>query len=326
MAGARADSSVNVNITGNAKGLTKAVDKAEASMGGINKTALKLGAGLAIGFATDKVLDFAQTALKESDRVGDAATRLRGTLGKLADPLVEAADGFSDLGQSEGDMLDLEARIADIGIAAGITAEKLAPMVTDLAEVAAKAALVSDIPADEWISKIGKAAASGDMRALRDLGIFLDEAAVNARALADTGKPTVDALTGAEIAAARMALITAELEKRYGDATAAGGDFEQKQLAIGAKFETLMGKIGAGLEGPLNSLLEFILKGIEGWELLAQNTDEAAKAFGNATAIIKGMLGPIGLVHAGLIRPHRCPPGSSTIVELGAVRQWHSLR
>ena len=39
--------------------------------------------------------------------------------------LVEAADGFTELGLSEGDMLDLEARIIDIGTAAGITDDEL---------------------------------------------------------------------------------------------------------------------------------------------------------------------------------------------------------
>ena len=271
---ARADSTIRVNIIGDAKSLSKAADTAEGSVKGMNSQLVKVGGIVAGAFATREIIDFGQSALDEADRVADATGRLEKQLGDLSGPLIDAADKFSDLGQSEGDMLDLEARVADIGTAAGIADDKLAPFAQSAAELAAKMALATDTEADVWIEKIGKAAGKGDARALRDLGIFLDDAAVNARALADTGKPTVDALTDQDKAAATSAIVLEKLAEMYGTVGEGAGDFEQKQAELQAKMETLTGKIGEHLEGPLNDLLDFNLTGIEGWELFAEAVAE----------------------------------------------------
>ena len=294
----RADSTIRVNIIGDAKSLTKAANTAEGSVKGMNKQLLAVGGFVAGAFATREIIDFGQTALNEADRVGDAADRLEAQLGHLSDPLRDAADQFSNIGASEGDMLDMEARIADIGTAAGIADKDLAPFAESAAVLAAKMALATDVPADEWISKIGKAAASGDMRSLRDLGVNLSDAAVEAQALADTGKTLPDALTEQEKAAARAALIIADLEERYGAATDAGGDLEQRQATMQAKMETLSGKIGEHLEGPLQGLLDWMLHGIEGWELFAAWIDtnegklrELATPLARVNDLVGGLIG-----------------------------------
>jgi hypothetical protein len=139
---ARADSTVRVNIIGDAKSLSRATDTAEGSIKGLNKTALKLGAGIAVGFAVNEVVDFGATAVKEADRVDDAIANLEGSLGDLSAPLIDAADDFSDLGQSKGDMLELEKRLVDIGKAAGISNQDLAPLAQDASKVAAAMALI----------------------------------------------------------------------------------------------------------------------------------------------------------------------------------------
>jgi hypothetical protein len=293
----RADSTIRVNIIGDAKSLTKAADTAEGSVKGMNKQLLKVGGIVAGAFATREIIDFGQTALAEADRVGDAFDRIEAQLGpELAAGLRDRADDFHALGSSEGDMLELEARLIDIGTAAGIAADKLAPLAEDAAEVASAMALATDVPADEWIAKIGKAAASGDQRALRDLGINLDDAAVAARALQDSGKDLPEQLTEGELAAARQAIIIETLTARYGDVTTAGGDLESKQADIQAKFETLTGKIGEGLEGPLSDLLTWILQGIEGWEMFAgwldKNADKVAE-LGTPLGVVADWLGKI---------------------------------
>ena len=69
----RADSKVAVEITGDARGLSKAIDKSEAEVKGFGDKAKLLGGALAAGFAVDAVTDFAKTALAEGDRLGDAS-------------------------------------------------------------------------------------------------------------------------------------------------------------------------------------------------------------------------------------------------------------
>ena len=299
---ARADSSVRVNITGDASSFKRAANQSGDAATGMGKTVAKAGAVIAGAFAVDAVLDFGQTALAESDRVADAAGRLEEQLGDLSSPLLDTADDFTHIGQSEGDMLELEARLADIGTAAGVADEKLAPMAVSAAESAAALALITDMDAATIVDLIGKAG-SGATKPLKELGINLTDAEVAARAMADTGKTTADALTDEELAAARFQVVLEKLAPRVATVTDAEADLETRQATLQAKFETLTGRIGDAVDGPLNDFLAWVLSGIDGLELLnavASQTDDKfdaiAGAAGDAVDAIRELLAIIARV------------------------------
>ena len=262
---ARADSTVRVNIIGDASSLQDASRKSDKALGGIGKAAKIAGGAIIAGFAVDAVLDFAQTALSEADRIGDASARLEAQLGDLSGPLIDAAGHMEDLGQSRQDVLELEAAWADMGRAAHLSSSQIAEAASPVAEAGAALALLGKGGGDAAtvVDLIGKAA-RGSKKPLADLGIDLDENAVKAQALHDTGKKSAEALTDNELAAARLKLIMEKLAPQIGAVTDSSGDLEQKQNALQAKFETLTGRIGEGLQGPLTSLLDWILSGIDG--------------------------------------------------------------
>jgi hypothetical protein len=288
---ARADSTVRVNIIGDAKSLSRATDTAEGSIKGLNKTALKLGAGIAVGFAVNEVVDFGATAVKEADRVDDAIANLEGSLGDLSAPLIDAADDFSDLGQSKGDMLELEKRLVDIGKAAGISNQDLAPLAQDASKVAAAMALIDTEGRDAnyWIEQIGKAG-NGSTKPLQELGVNLSEAAIQQQALEDTGKPAVEMLTEAELKAAAYKVIMEQLAPKIAGVSSADADLEQKQAAINAKWETLTGEIGGPLTDLLEETLDFVLRGVEGWGMLSEKVGGFSKVMADALTPVARMI------------------------------------
>lgn len=252
------NTAINVAIKGDSKDLRRAAGESNRAIQGIGNTAKIAGGIIAGAFAVDAVVDFAQSALSETDRVGDATSRLREQLGDLSEPLIDASERFHDLGLSRGDMLELQARIADIGTAAGIADKKLAPMATSVAEAAGALSLITDMDAATVVDLIGKAAGGAD-KPLKDLGINLSDAEVAARAMEDTGKKNAKALTDGELAAARMELILEKLAPRVEGVTGAEADLETQQRTLQAKFETFTGKVGEALEGPLTDLLTWAL-------------------------------------------------------------------
>jgi hypothetical protein len=289
---ARADSTIRVNILGDAKSLQKAAGKSEGAIGGLNKKVLAVGGVIAGAFAADQVIDFANTAVKEADRVADATSRLTDQLGsELAQNLIDRADDFTDLGASRGDMLELETRIADIGTAAGLSDDKLAPFAESAAEAASAMALSDPSGRDAayWIDLIGKAAA-GSERPLRDLGVNMDDATVEARALRDTGKGSADELTRNELAAARAAIIMEQLAPRVNAVADGDADLEQKQAAVNAKWETLTGEIGGPLTSLLEEVLDFVLRGVEGWGLLSERIGGFDDAISDALTPVARMI------------------------------------
>jgi hypothetical protein len=117
--------------------------------------------------------------------------------------------------------------------------------------------------APQVIDLIGKAA-GGSEKAMKALGISVTDAEIEARALADTGKASAEALTDAELAAAGYALVLEELKPKLDEVAQGNGDVEQKASELEARWETLTGKIGAAIEGPLNDFLGWVLAGVDG--------------------------------------------------------------
>jgi len=278
---ARSNSIINVSIIGDAQKLIGAVGAADAATGGLVKSAAKV---LVAGKVVTKGFDLVQDSLAQADRRGDAITRLSQKLDRVdVDKLVEGSDAFADIGASSQDMLELEAIFADLATSAGIAAPDIAESAESMAIAALSAAQVHDTDPSAIMDAIGKAA-GGATRGLKPYGVDLTEAAVQARALHDTGKELPKDLTDTELAAARTALILEGFGGIVSDVTTGTGDLGQSQDELGAKFETVMGKIGAGLEGPLKGVLDFINDEIDaipgaiaGWQLLGDAIVGAAQ-------------------------------------------------
>jgi hypothetical protein len=282
---ADANSTIRVNIVGDTKGLQTELGKADKGITTMVGNAGKLVGAFALGAAAAGLADFAKSALSEADRLADATGRLESHLGDLSGALIDTADDFTDLGQSTQDILELEASFADFAVAVGLSDEAIARFAPKAAEAAAAMALITDLDPATVIDLIGKAAA-GSERAMRELGVNLDEAAVQARALQDSGKDTPDQLTDAELAAAAYAEVLDQLAPRLADVTEGTGDVESKTAELQAKWETLTGKIGQGLEGPMNDLLDWILSGVDGLGMLDEFMGYVEQSF-------RDLLGPI---------------------------------
>lgn len=301
---ARADSTVRVNIIGDAKSLKGATKDAEKAVGGmsssIKRQASIAGGAIAGAFAVDAVLDFSQTALAEADRIGDATTRLKTQLGDLSGPLIAAAGDMEKLGQSRQDVLELEARFTDLTTAAHLSAAEIAANAKPATEAAAALALlgVGGGDAATVLDLIGKAAGGGS-KPLKELGIDLSDTEVEARAMATTGKDNAKALTESELAAARLSLILEKLQPRISAVTDGTADLEMKQSELQARFETLTGKIGEATEGPLTDFLTWVLNGIDGIETLADAVKHADQMLRAAT---RGALGFLDVIKNILAR------------------------
>jgi hypothetical protein len=269
---ARADSTVRVNIIGDAKSLQSAAAKSEKSVGGIGKAAKVAGGILAGAFAVDAVLDFGQSALSEVDRIGDATARLEAQLGDLSDPILAAASGMEELGQSRQDVLELSARFTDLATAAHLSEAEIAAAIPSATEAAAALSLlgIGGGDAATVLDLIGKAAGGSD-KPLKELGISLSDAEVEARAMKDTGKDNAEALTEQELAAARLALIMEKLQPRIKSVTEGEADLEQKQKELDARLETFTGNVGDAIDGPLTDLLTWLI-------LMGEQADAGAKA------------------------------------------------
>lgn len=252
-------STILVKILGDAKGLTGALTQADAGLGGTLK---KVGVGLIALGGVKAGFDALGDATTEFDRLEDATSRLNLQLGKLSDPLIDAADNFTDLGLSKQDVLELAANFADLGTKAGIADPLIASTADDVAAIAAAASLLGDQDAATIVDLIGKAA-GGATKPLGELGVNLNETEVTARALADTGKDSATALSDNELAAARLEIILEQLQPKLDEVANSTGDVEGKQRELGARVETLSAQLGKELAPVQEKVLGFLLDEID---------------------------------------------------------------
>lgn len=297
-----ADADILVRVRGDAAGLSSAMAEGDAATGRFTSGNIaKVGGVVAGAFATAGIIEFGATAFAESERVSDAVGRLTGTIqdDALVQGLQDRADDFEEFGQSKQDMLELQAIFADIASSLGLTGEPLATFTAKGAEAAALLATLNGGDAADWVDKIAKAAMLGEDD-LAALGIHLTTAEVEARALADNGKDSVDMLTDAELAAAGYDLVLERLNPKLDAAGELTGDLTDRQAELNAKWETFTGEVGEFLEGPAEGLLDWMISGKEGWELFADALpeDKLRAVFGLLVKIAD--LNPLGPDFGGI--------------------------
>ncbi len=257
---ANSSSIIRVSIIGDADKLTAALGEAETKVGGLIK---KIGIGLVALKAGGELADFLGDSVQEADRLEDATTRLNLQLGKLAGNLIAGAGGdfFLSMGLSPQDVLEMEARFADLGTAIGLTDTELASTAESVTATAAALALLRDEEPDTLLDLISKAA-GGSAKAAKELGVTLLEGATAGEQLTNIMgqlKPTLDEVTGST------------------------GDLERRQGELQARVEKLQGELGGPLTDALSGVLGFILDeidaipgAVQGW----QNLGAAIENFG----------------------------------------------
>jgi hypothetical protein len=269
-----ASSIIRVSIIGDATGLTTALGTAETKVGGIAKS---IGTAFVALKVADKLTDFSQLALDEFDKVGDASDRLKLQLGKLADPLIANADAFTNIGASQSSILTMEAAFADMATAVGgINDADIAGLADDVASTAAAAALLNDNDPSQVLSDIMRAVETGRVGALADLGVNLD---------------------GAVTPAERLTAILEQLKPKLDAATTGAGDLGDKQDILGAKVDTLAGKLGATLAPALEAVVDFIIDEIDAIPHAIAGFEKLGKAIEDFGRFA---LGPLGNVRDAL--------------------------
>jgi hypothetical protein len=110
--------------------------------------------------------------------------------------------------------------------------------------------------------------------------------------MADNGYASADAITDADLAAARLDLVLEGLAPTLKAVSEGEADVEGKARDMQARFETLQGDIGRHLEGPLLQLLEWVDDLFVGLSVVTPGVDALGKAIGGAADFAAEALGP----------------------------------
>lgn len=181
------------------KGLDRVDDKAAQSGKGFSaaKTAV-------VGFAGAGATAIAGKLIMAASDLNETVSKTGVVFGKQTDQVTGYAQQMADkFGLPKTAVLDAASSFGLLGQAAGINGKPLADMSTNLAGLAADAMSFYNVPLEQALGDF-TSALSGESEPVKKYGVLMNEAAVNAEALAlGLAKPVVNmkALGQAEIAA-----------------------------------------------------------------------------------------------------------------------------
>ena len=201
------------------KGLTAGAAKAEGTLGGLGASTTKFGAladkaFLGIGVAAVAGIAIAIKAgsdlneqINKSEEVFEDASGSVQAFAKTA---------ASSLGIAEEEALSAASNFGQLLEAAGFAEQAAADMSTQFVTLAADLGSFNNIPVDEALEKL-RAGLAGQARPLRELGVFLSAARVEAEAYSSGIAKVGEELTDAQKIQARYNIIMEDTAKAQGD-------------------------------------------------------------------------------------------------------------
>ena len=241
---AKKTSIINVVVTGDTKNFKKALGRASASIGNFSK---KIGqVGIATGVALAGIgakavglaVDFEESLSKAQAIFEGASKSIEGS----------AKGAATALGLSQGEFLEAAANMGVFGKAAGLSGSDLSGFATEMVTVAADVASFNNLRPEEALEKL-QAGLRGSNEPLQSIGILINAAAVNAKALEmGLGDANGEISEGNKIMA-RQALIMEKLGEQgaLGDFARTSGGLANQMRILKARFKNVGIEIGKKL-------------------------------------------------------------------------------
>lgn len=244
----------DANLTIAIKGRDEAgrlLDRIKRDLASIGKTAAGVGVGIigagGIEQAASTILRFASSATRAASDLKESVNAVNVVFREAAPIIHEwGQTAATSAGLSQRAFNQLAAPLGSMLKNAGFTIGEVANKTIELTQRAADMASVFNTDVESALVAI-QAALRGETDPIEKFGVSMNAAAVEARALAQTGKQTAAALTEQEKAAARVSLILSRTAQVAGDFANTAGEAANSTRTMNAQIEEQQAAIGEKL-------------------------------------------------------------------------------
>jgi len=272
------------------------VDKTTKKLGHMS-TGMKVGVGLAAGFAARKLLQFSKDAIGAASDLAETQNKVAVTFGKSSAAVFELGKTSAKaLGLSENAAESAAATLGGLFQTVGLATDASADMSVELVGLSADLASFHNAAggAEEVLEAI-RSGLSGESEPLRRFNVFLNEAAVKAKALElGLGGASGELTEGAKVQA-RYAIILEQTTAAQGDFARTSDGVANSQRIQNALFEDAKARMGKDLlpvQLKLTQAMIDLLPAIEGvgkgLAFIAGNDFARTIALGLAGMVVAG--------------------------------------
>jgi len=268
---ARGVTELLMKITGDNREAVKALNGIEGKMTSFGKNITNALKGVAAAFAIKEVAQFGKDALMAAVDAEEAASAFKTVFGPAVADVTRFVDEFANkAGFASHELEQMLAITGNIVQGLGATERESAQLAITMATLAGDVASFSNAQGGaEAVMAALQSALTGEREALKTYGIVINEADVQTRAFANTGKTAASELTKMEKATATVQIAMERAGKAVGDLdrTADGNANQMRELS--AVWKETQVSIGEALIPALEALLPLLKALAEGGKEVA---------------------------------------------------------
>lgn len=267
--------------------LTRATKKAQAGMSAMQRAsgALKGALGtLGVALSATAILGFGKACVDAASDLQEVQNVVDTTFGSMSGQIDKfAKNAITKVGLSELAAKQYSGTMGAMLKSMGLTTEKTVEMSMALTELAGDLASFYNLSADDAFAKI-RAGISGETEPLKQLGINMSIANLEAYALSQGVKKAYRSMSQSEQALLRYNYLMSVTGDAQGDFSRTSGSWANQTRILAERFNQLKAALGQGLIQALTPVLVVINQLMEKLVKMAQVFSAVtSKLFGNQT-------------------------------------------
>ena len=258
MAVTKKDGTIIIDTLINTKGFNSGVGNMKKSVSGLTSTIGKLGVAIGLAFSARAVINFGKECINLGSDLQEVQNVVDVTFGNMSDRINEfAKNAITQFGLSELAAKQYASTMGAMLKSMGFNQADVLEMSTTLAGLAGDIASFYNLTGDEAFTKI-RAGISGETEPLKQLGINLSVANLEAFALAQGLTKSYNAMTEQEKAMLRYNYLLKTTADAQGDFARTSDSWANQTRILTEQFNSLKATIGQGLINVLTPVVKFL--------------------------------------------------------------------
>ena len=297
----RADGTVIIDITADPKQAINGINNVEKSVNGLASAAKKLTGILVAAFAVDKIVQFGKEAIELGSDVAEVQNVVDVAFGDMSYMVEDFADkAITSFGMSELAAKRTASTYMAMASNMGVTQQQAAEMAITLAGLTGDVASFYNISQELADIKL-RSVFTGETETLKDLGIVMTQANLEAYALANGINRSFQSMSQSEQLILRYNYVLDQLSLASGDFVRTQDSWANQTRILSMQWQEFMSIIGQALIQVLLPVIRVLNQIVSSLIDIANAFNAAISAiFGGATTQIQQTQAAVGDVSAGI--------------------------
>lgn len=297
----RADGTVIIDITADPKQAINGINNVEKSVNGLASAAKKLTGILVAAFAVDKIVQFGKEAIELGSDVAEVQNVVDVAFGDMSYMVEDFADkAITSFGMSELAAKRTASTYMAMASNMGVTQQQAAEMAITLAGLTGDVASFYNISQELADIKL-RSVFTGETETLKDLGIVMTQANLEAYALANGINRSFQSMSQSEQLILRYNYVLDQLSLASGDFVRTQDSWANQTRILSMQWQEFMSIIGQALIQVLRPVLSTLNSVVSSLISMANALNTALTSiFGGAQTEIQQTQNEVGGVAGGI--------------------------